>query len=517
MQKQSLIRGTLVLFTSNFVNRILGFIYQISIVNLIGAQGIGLFNMVYPIYILVLVISSLGLPIAIAKFVAENNRSPNNSLVILKKTIYILVVFSISLTIFTLSILDKFAPLFLTNHAALPILKILLMAVPIVTICSCFRGFFQGLLLMNAPALSQFFEQLVRVILGLILANMLITKGVVWGAIGSALGLITGEASGFLLLLYFFYKWWQQNHLSSLPVNSTNLLSTKALLIFAWPVALGKIIATILLSIEATLIPRQLVKAGISLTEATVLYGQLSGMALPILVIPSVFTTALATTLVPAIAEASSTQNVYVIRERIKKSLLFTILTGLPAIVIYYFFSSQICYLLFKQVKAGEALRILSFGGIFYYLQQTTTGILQGLGQPKKPLENMLWGSIVEIIFLLLFVPAATNPFILSCWAINISFCITSTLNLINITKQVGILSLFESKIILTVPGTILMSLVAYHSFSFTFQLFNHLTFALLASLLLSLISYIILLIVFGVISASWIYQFLNYFFLRNK
>ncbi|AVX20659.1 MULTISPECIES: polysaccharide biosynthesis protein [Carboxydocella] len=517
MRKQSLLGGTLVLFSSNLVNRILGFIYQIMIVSLIGSQGIGLFNMVYPIYILVLVISSFGLPLAIAKFVAENNqKDPAYSVYILRKSILILLIFSTIITGALYLSLDRIAPLFLTNQNALPILKSLLLSVPVISVCSGFRGFFQGLLMMNAPAISQFVEQVVRVTCGLVFAYILVSKSIVWGAIGSSIGVIAGETIGFLVLLYFFLKWWKKNKRLALSLRK-NTVTTKELILFSWPVALSKIVATVLLSFEATLIPRQLVKAGINLNEATSLFGQLSGMAIPILVIPSVLTSALATTLVPAISEANSAGNIPLLRDRIKTSLFFTLLFGLPAVVIFYLFSAQICYLLFKQINAGEALRILAFGGIFYYLQQTTTGILQGLGQTKRPLENMLWGSLVEIILLITLVPIAVDPFKTACWAINVSFFITAILNIVFITKDLGFWSVIETKTIYLIPVILFMGFVAMKIYLLIFVIINSPTLSLITSVGSAIITYATLLIIFKILPYEWLNRLNNYFFFLKK
>lgn len=503
LSKQSLLMGTAVLVAAGLLNRILGFIYQILIIDLIGAKGIGLYNMVFPVYILAIVIASAGIPLAVSKFVAAE--VGRNNLPGARRILRVSMLFLIGTGIFSTLLLYWFAPYLKKNIFPNPesyiVFRALLPGILLISICSAFRGYFQGLMQMTPTAVTLVVDQVIRVVSGLFFARLLLPYGLPYGAMGSALGLVLGELAGLFVMLVIYRGFHSRSRLAAYPAqNPGQWKLLLEMLRFSVPVTLSRIVATIILSMEATIIPKQLMVAGATLDQATSMYGQLTGMAMPILAIPSVLTSSLATAMVPAVSEASSANQNRLMGERIGEALKITICAGLPSVVVFYLIPQQLTDLLFSNSQAGQALKILAFGGLFYYLQQTTTGILQGLGQANLPLRNLIIASLLELIGLVSLVRIPGLGLQGAAWAINISFVVVAILNLINIAKLVGIMVSFKNLILIPLAATGVLGVILEFSYRYFFQYTQSSAWATVLALSLSGGVYLCLLLLTGVI-----------------
>ncbi len=412
MTRQSFVYGALILVMAGFFNRFIGFIYQILMIRLIEPEGVGLFNMVYPIYIMALVLAGAGIPVAIAKLVAEEVAKNNLSGAY---RIFYLALACIACTSLSFTCLIIIGTPFLKAHIfprpdAYSCFFALIPAIMIVSLCSAYRGFFQGLQQMTPTAVTQIAEQIVRISAGLTIAYLLLPKGVAYAAAGLSLGVVCGELVGFLLILWIYLA--RRPPVGTLPKYAPERPGAIALRIFqlAVPVTLTRFISTALLSIDALLIPRRLATSGLSLSEATAVYGQLVGIAEPLLFIPSIITISLATALVPAMSDALAQNNLALVRGRCEEAIRLTMLAGLPAATIFLLLSEEFCTVFFGYREAATALSVLAIGGPFLYLQQTTIGILQGLGRAGRPLKNLVLASLFKItgIYYLTAIPGVS-------------------------------------------------------------------------------------------------------------
>jgi stage V sporulation protein B len=269
----------------------------------------------------------------------------------------------------------------------------------IVSVCSAFRGYYQGLQQMKPTAITQVLEQLVRVVAGLFLATLLLPRGIEYAAAGASIGVIIGEIVGFAAIVTIHLQ--KRTHLpkgiSSIP-HDPLLRSLDRIFNLAVPVTLTRFVATSLLSIDAVLIPLRLQASGLQLAEATSAFGQFVGISESLLFIPGIITISMSTALIPAVSGALALNDIALVRARCEKAIRITLLAGLPSALILMLLAEDLCGLIFGYPGAGASLRILAIGGPFLYLQQTSTGILQGLGQAFRPFRNLLLASFFKII-----------------------------------------------------------------------------------------------------------------------
>lgn len=400
MEKKSFVYGALILILGSLFNRVLGFIYQILLIRLIKPEGIGLFTMVYPIYVLVLVIATLGIPVAISKLVAEEFavNNPRGAYRIFYICFFILLVSSIFFTVLCYLGSPLLLEYVFPNPRVYYIFLSLLPGIIIVSLCSAFRGFFQGLQEMAPTAFTQSLEQTVRVFFGLFFAYLLLPKGVEYAAVGASAGVVLGELAGFLSMLVIYFK-YRPRPVFSLPALPVEPLKNSMSRIFglAFPVTLTRLASSSLLSIDAVLIPQRLQAGGLNLPESTSTFGQFVGIAESLLFAPGIITMSLAISLIPAVSDALALNNLKLVQSRCEDAIRISLLIGLPSAAVFFTLSEELCGIIFGYPQAGTSLRILALGGPFLYLQQATTGILQGMGEASRPFRNLIFASFFKI------------------------------------------------------------------------------------------------------------------------
>ncbi|WP_227766297.1 stage V sporulation protein B [Zhaonella formicivorans] len=395
---QKFVQGALLLMIASFTTRVLAFIYRVYIVRLIGAEGIGLYEMVFPVYSLILVLTTAGIPVAVSKLISEEYARKNIGQV--KKIFFVALQFLLGSGLVSTVLMIWIAPymtgrIFTDVRVYWPFITAI-PAVFIVAVGSAFRGYFQGLQNMLPSAVSQIVEQLVRFTIGISAASFLLSYGIEFASAGLALAMVCGELAGLLILLCFFWQNREIRQIASGPTQS--IIQTLANIYgLAIPVTLTRVVLAASLTLQAVLIPKRLIFSGFTINEATKIYGHFSGMAFSLINLPSIITVSLAISLVPAISEALACINFALIKKRINQAVRITVLTAVPCLVIFTQLAQEIMILLYNAPEASPVLKALALGCPFFYLQQTTGGILQGLGKVNLIFRNVLVGTLITL------------------------------------------------------------------------------------------------------------------------
>lgn len=395
MGKQSFLKGAFILIFASVIVKIIGFLYHVAIIRIIGTEGIGIFNMIYPLFTTALVLTTAGLPLAISKYVAEETAFNNTSSAetLLGQALSILLIFSILISL----VLILFSPQLLQHIYAdprvIPCFLILVPSLSLVAVSSAIKSYFQGLQNMRPTACSQLIQQIIRFITGIALVYFLYPYGLTMSAAGLSLAILLSELGGFIYVRNLYLKKSRVKKFVAFPTYK----DFKKLLSFGLPITITRIIITLTTAAEASLIPHQLITAGKTLSEATSFYGELSGVALTLILLPSTLSFSLSTTLVPAVSEAQSRKQSSLLKHRTTDALGITILAGLPSSIILFFYGPALAEILFKAHQASFLIQILSIGSVFLYISQTASGILQGIGNVKLNFATTLIGGLVRL------------------------------------------------------------------------------------------------------------------------
>lgn len=203
MKKQSLVKGAFVLTVAAFITRILIFTNTIIQSRLLGPEGIGLKKMVMPFMGLMMTLTTLGLPVAISKLVAEAEVQGNGRKV--KKILLVALTLtgSLSIAVVMLSILSGkvFSSYFLTDPRSYYSFMALIPMIPLGAVSGVLKGYFRGMQTMNPLALSQVIEQIVRIGFTFVLVQLLLPYGLEYAAAGTVISSVVGEAFSLLFLM----------------------------------------------------------------------------------------------------------------------------------------------------------------------------------------------------------------------------------------------------------------------------------------------------------------------------
>lgn len=438
MSSDKFLRGAMILTLAGLMVKVIGSVNRILLSRLLGGEGIGLYQMAYPVYLLLLSISAAGIPVAISIIVAGYLAQKDYG--------NVRQVFRVSLRLMAgvgavLALLLVMAAGWLVEAGVIKdarayyALVALTPAIFFATILASFRGYFQGHQLMTPPAVSQIVEQFVRVVTMVVLAYVLLPYGLEYAAAGAAFGAVPGSLTGLVVLgcFYRYYnKKWRETAAAQ-PAGAPLVRSSvliRRLLLLALPVSCANVLVPVTSSIDALLVPGRLIEAGFSVAQATTQFGYLAGMAQPLLLMATIPTMSLATSLVPAVSEAFALQSWQRIEEKALTAMKLCCLLTVPASVGLWVLAQPISQLLYGTGLAGAAIRHTAPAICLLGVQQVTTGLLQGMGHTNLPMLNMLIGIVAKLAAVWQLTNAQYGV-AGAAWATNINFGLTALLNII--------------------------------------------------------------------------------------
>ncbi|MDR1598939.1 MAG: polysaccharide biosynthesis protein [Oscillospiraceae bacterium] len=479
----TMLAGFSILGVAGLVCKVIGMVFRVQLSARIGAQGIGLYQAVYPTYTLLLTLSTAGLPVAISRMVAEatTTRDERGAKKILTTALGLVGTIGLALTALMLMGSGWLAERIGASDAATGVsakmgFQMIAPSIVIVALMSAFRGYMQGHRVMLPTGISQLIEQLAKVVISFPLAAWGMARGgVAMAAAMALLGITIGEALALGYMAVSSMVWMRRNGgtgddppSAGVPVAPSAAGETppsgdiggegypsagKAsprrhsvlfrMLTIAVPITLGAAIVPSLGFIDSAMIINRLISAGFSHGDAQTLYGLQSGAVLSLLNVPTALALAVAMSLVPTISAANARGDKAEVSGQTLLSLRLAFLIGLPCAMGMSLLSTPIIRLLYSGYTADQiatAGRLLSIGAFtipLFILVQAAEGALQGVGLQRIPMWTLVIGAAVKtsLNYLLIGLPGI-NIFgapiaSLACYAlvasINLAFAMKRT------------------------------------------------------------------------------------------
>lgn len=439
MSKRSIIKGAAILTAANLITRIMGFFNRIYMSNAIGTTGMALYQLVMPIYILSWSITSSGFSTTISRITAKENAKRHYGNISKTVTIAICICMIISFIV-------SFAMYFGSDFIAVNIikdsrtavsLKILAFAVPFMASGSCIRGYFIGMQQQGVPALSQVLEQTIRIIVIAVLAPMLTQKGLEYACAAAITGVLLGEAFACLFVVISYKGFAKKAKYTTHADDMSSAQCAAIIMSMAIPLSATRISSSLLSAYENILIPQKLMMAGQSVDDAMIVFGNLTGMALPLIQLPSSFLMAISTTLVPALSATQATGSVARSAYVADKSIKFTTISGLCFTGVFMLFPHEICRIIYSNGDIGDILVKLAVICPFLYLHITLSGILNGLGCHSLIFKLSLLTSSINLSFIYFLMPKmGIDAFIIG---MTISLITAVSISIHNINKIINL------------------------------------------------------------------------------
>jgi len=417
MSNNKFIKGAAILGMAGIIIKLMGAVFRIPLTNWIGDDGMSYYGFAYSIYGALLVLSTAGIPVAISRMVSERiavGEYKNAHKVFKVATV---LLFGIGLISFAACYFGgDWITAKLGNPEAALAVKAISPALLFVPLFSAFRGYFQGRQNMNPTAISEITEQLIRCIVGLILAFKLMDIGLKEAAAGASFGASAGSIAGLAIIVVIYFLNRKTIHrkitLNSQQVEETATILRKIVTI-AVPIIIGSEIMPIMTLIDTGLIMTRLQATGWTYAEAKSMYGLFSGFCNSLIAFPQVFTQAVAVSLVPAIAATFKLKNMHGVQENVKLGYRVTMIMAFPCAFGIFSLAEPILLLLYPAQKASAIaavpiLMIMAISVIFLAILQTSVGVLQSIGKQNLPVIHLAIGCVGKVIatFVLVGIPA---------------------------------------------------------------------------------------------------------------
>lgn len=400
-----------ILAIAQIIVRLIGLFYRIPLQRIAGDVAMGYYGYAYDIYMLLLLVSSNGVPLAVSKLVSKTHAKrdyTNEHRVMVSALLWTLIVGSViglGTFIFAKQITSAvFGP---EMMGVVPALRVLAPTIFLCCVMSTFRGYFQGIGSMMPTAISQIFEQIFNAVVS-VAAAILVSQGPAWAAMGGTLGTCIGALAStiFLIIIYMLYRpqFMRRVHKDNRhqPESYKNIY--KMLTLTMAPVVLSSVIYQVSGIIDSSLYSNILAKLGYEAELISSLYGVYSSKYKMLVNVPMAMATALGLAVVPGISSAMMKGDKEEIHKKIETTVKFCMIIAIPACVGLSVLGGPIMQLLFSD--SSELTRHLITIGtpylLFYSLSTVTIGALQGIDRMNTPIINSGIALAIHTVFIVI-------------------------------------------------------------------------------------------------------------------
>ena len=418
MKKNKFVVATIILIIGGFITKILSMVIKIVMTRLVGTEGIGLYMLVNPTFMLFIAICTLGMPTAISKLVSEDKRN-NKKLVFSAVAIAIIINILIMLTIL---ISGRFiADNLLHDPRSYYSIIAIGLVLPFISISSILRGYFFGKQKMMPHVVSNITEDITRLISIILFTPLFLMKGLEYAVAFLILSNIISELTSIIILFFFLPKNFKLNKNDITP----NLSNIKDILEISLPTTGSRLIGTIGAFFEPIILTFFLLKTGFTNQYILTEYGVLNGYVMPLILLPSFFTGAISQALLPIVSQGYSNKKYEYVRNKIKQALFFSLLIGIPATLIFTFIPEIPLKLIFNTNEGINYIKVLAPICLLHYIQAPLTSTLQAIGKSHTAMFGTLVGMILRTVCLIV------------CCNMGLGLCslvIASSVNIIYVT-----------------------------------------------------------------------------------
>lgn len=418
---QSFIKGAIIISLGGFISKVLGAVYRIPLTKFLGGEGMGIYQMVYPLYCILLTVSASGIPTGIARLISSGKGFGAE-----KQAFRLYGTIGVIGTLLMYALSSSLASI--QGEPAIALCcKLLCPSVFFVSMLSVVRGYFQGKGNMYPTAISEISEQLIKVGLGCVLAYIF-RKNLAFAVASTLLAVTVSEAvtTGGVVL-------WYMRKRGRNPLYNPLSVPISSILKYTIPLTLTAIALPLSQFAESIVAVRILREMG---DNATALYGIYSGCAVTIINLPVSVTYGLAASSVPQISPLAESGDVAEAKKRAFKALAITLLVSAPAAVGLYIFAPLAAKLIFGSLAAHEKIilvdliRIMAVSSVTLSIVQTSSACITSLGMPIKSTVTQWTTGVLRVALTAVLLKLTPLGIYGAAWSANCAYLVASLLNL---------------------------------------------------------------------------------------
>lgn len=390
--KNKFIKSTIILIIGGLITKILGMVIKIVLTRTIGPEGISKYMLILPTFNLFITLCNLGVPTAITKMVSEKKKSSKKIVI---PTMYLILIYNILLIIILFIISPILAKYLLhSNDLYYPLISIGI-TLPFIAISSIIKGYFFGKEKVIPCTISNIIEQIVRLILTILIVGNMLQYGLTTAISFVVLINIFSEGFSIIVLLFFLPK---EKIVKEDFHKDNNII--REILGISIPTTTARMIGSTVYFFEPIILTNILKYVGYSSDYITLEYGIINGYVYPLLLLPSFFTLAISSAILPVVASSYSRHNYKYTKKKIKEAIIFSLLIGIPATLIFIFIPNIPLKLVYNTTLGLEYIKVTAPFFLLHYIQAPLTSSLNGMGYSKTAMKGTLYGGIIKLLSL---------------------------------------------------------------------------------------------------------------------
>jgi stage V sporulation protein B len=400
--------------------KFISFIYRIVLSRIIGAEGIGIYQICLSVFAVFLTASSSGIPITVSRLIAKNNAEGNvrGKHAVVSAGVLCTLMFTVPTAVILFFGRNLLGFLF-TDKSCIGIFLILLPGLVLTSIYAVMRGTFWGNKHFLPYSLIEFFETIVMVVCGCILISF--SSNSVQGAMYATIAVLVSYVFSFAVSLSMYFKYGGRF------VNPKNEI--KPLLASAMPITTMRTSTAMINSLVAMFLPAILVSAcGYTNTQAVALYGTVLGMSMPVLMTPNSLIGSIAVVVAPEMSEDFYSHRPDKLKIDIEKSIKASLLISLIVAPTLFTVGKDLGIFLYSNTLSGVTITKFSFILLPMSISNITTTILNSMNYEVKTLIHYFISAIVMLLCIFTLTPTLGIYSYMAGLAL--SCVITSVLNL---------------------------------------------------------------------------------------
>lgn len=430
------LRNAAVLTATSLLLRFVGMIFRVWLAAAVGAEGMGLYQQIFSLYMLVSVFASSGVGLAVTRLVSEELTVGK------RRGVDMIVMRSMGVTLFAAAVTsvilysgaESISVYIMSDKRAAISLKIMCASLPFMGVSAVLKGYFFSRKKTLPGSSSQILEQAVRIVF-ILTAFRGGGTGVEDGCAAVLFGDALAEASSALyLVVCYIYDRKKTENLAGREGPPYKI--TRELLRIVTPIAGGRYLNTALRTAENILVPACLAKSGMMRDAALSSFGMIKGMALPLLFFPAGLLSSVTSLLVPEMSEAAAAGHKGRIRYAAERSVTLTLLFGIPFAVIFFFAAEPLSTLIYKESGVGGMVKALAPLVPLMYLDSVSDALLKSLDKQTVTFRHTLLDSLGRLAAIFAFLPPfGMTGFIVIMYASNLFTSLLNMTTLLRATK----------------------------------------------------------------------------------
>ena len=425
MKKRVFVKNAVILTSTSLLLRTVGMVFRVYLSNRVGAEGMGLYQLIFSVYILATTFASAGISVAVTRLITDNAQSQRGVRCIVQFAFAASILLGLLSGAALYGCADFIALAWLKDVRAAVSMRILAPALPFIAVSSCLRGYFAARRKVVVSSGAQIFEQLVR--MGLIFVLLDIFRG---GLEQACMAVVIGNTVSEILSCIYMYIGYVRDRRritgTACPIGRVRIF--RSMFGIAVPLAAGSYLNTALHTAENLLVPQAVTRYTLSKETALAQFGMLKAMAMPILFFPASFLNSIATLLLPEVSELGARGQKENLRRTVGAAMQISIVSSLLIAALMLIFAQPMAMLIYNSREVGEYIFLLAPVLPFMYIESIVLGIMHGLNLQTKSLKYSVIDSAVRISLILLAVPRfGMRGFI---WIMMLSNVLTPMLNL---------------------------------------------------------------------------------------